>query len=398
MTVSDSDKKLPRWMTDDPAPQRRGFNIVRITSPFRFFARLAFVLFVLLPALAGGYYYAAVASPQYETESRLVVRTIGMQTSEDESGPGRVTMLGGAAVIQDAYILVNYLKSIDIVKDLQEDVDLRARFTHPDADPLARLEQDASIEELHAYWQGQTIAYVDGPSGIIQFTVRAFTPEDAVLISQHAIDRASQLIEVLSEQAKRDLLERARLELDNALAVYITSLDNLRDLQNEAGILNPLTEAGVSTELIASLFLERLQAEAEMKTLEARGVTASPQLDTLRTRIEALDAQIARQRQQMAGLEQQSGELSAFFARITALETERLLAESLYRSASRNFDLAKSGTQRQSTFVSVFAPPITPSEPGHPQRFMFWLILVSCCLAAWGTAVLIWAAVEDHRN
>ncbi|MEL7252633.1 MAG: hypothetical protein AAGL23_00555 [Pseudomonadota bacterium] len=395
--VPRQDAQMPRWFSAEQPQKKRRLNTVRIASPMRFFSRLLLFLGVLIPAMLGGYYYGVIASDQYETESRLVVRTIGLQTSENE-GANRVTMLGGAAVVQDAHILVNYLKSVDIVKDLQADIDLRALFSRAAIDDLSRLDADASIEDLHRFWQRQTISYVDGPSGIIQFTVRAFSPEDAVLISQAAIDRAAGLIEKLSEQAKQDLLLRSEEELNKALQVYIRRLDDLRNLQDEAGILNPVTEAGVSTELIAELFLERLEAEAQLLTLQASGITGSPRIDQLRNRMTTLDDQIAVQRQQMAGLEQEAGELSAFFAQITELETERLLAESLYRSASRNYDLAKSTTQQQSTFVSVFAPPIEPSEPTHPRRFALWVLLVSCCWAAWATIVLVWAAIEDHRS
>lgn len=396
-SVAQQDAQMPRWFSAEQPQKRRRLNTVRIASPLRFFSRLTFFLAVLVPAILGGYYYAVIASDQFETESRLVVRTIGVQTSEDE-GPNRVRMLGGSAVVQDAHILVNYLESVDIVQDLQDDIDLRSLFSRADIDDLSRLDPDASIEDLHDYWQRQTIAYVDGPSGIIQFSVRAFAPEDAVVISEAAIDRAAGLIEMLSEQAKQDLLLRAEAELDKAVEVYIRRLDDLRNLQNEAGILNPVTEAGVSTELITELFLERLEAEAQLLTLQAAGISSSPRLDQLRNRISTLDDQIATQRQQMAGLEQEAGELSAFFAQITELETERLLAESLYRSASRNYDLSKSTTQQQSTFVSVFAPPIEPTEPNHPKRFALWVLLVSFCWAGWATFVLVWAAIEDHRS
>ncbi|KAE9629291.1 hypothetical protein [Parasedimentitalea maritima] len=376
---------------------RGRFNRTRRLTPFYVLSRLTFVFGLLLPAIVGGYYYYALASDQYETETRLVVRTIGLQTSADD-GPGRVTTLGGAAVVQDAHILVNYLKSLDITRDLESEVDLRALFSGDQIDRFSRLDPQASMETLHSYWQDHTIAYVDGPSGIIQFSVRAFTPQDAVQISQAAIDLAATLIENLAEQAKRDLLARAERELDSSLEAYVASLDALRNLQNDAGILDPQAEAGVSTVLISNLILEQLKAEAALNALQASNVVTSPQITLLQNQIETLNEQIAAQRRQVAGLEEKSGALTAFFAKINALETERFLAESLFRSASRNFDVAKSSAQRQSTFVSVFAPPILPSKPSHPRRLASWALLVGCCVAAWATFLLIWAAINDHRR
>lgn len=374
-------------------------NVTRKISVRRLFARLTLLLGVVLPAILSAYYFAAVASDQYETETRMVVRTIGLQMQPgSDRDEGRVTMLGGAAVVQDAHIVVNYLKSVDIVEDLQAQLDLRSLFSDPEIDMLSRLEENASSEELFQYWLRQSSAYVDGPSGIIEFKVRAFTPDDAVLISEAAVERVAQVIETLSEQAKQDLLVRSKEELDKALDAYVKSLDALRKLQNSAGILDPLTEAGVSTELITTLFMEKLQAEAELATLQASGVTNSPVVSQLRNQAASLEGQIEEQRKKMAGVQQNAGELSAFFAEMNALETDRLLAESLYQSASRSYDLAKSTTQRQSTFVSVFAEPITPNVPTYPKRFPYWAIFVTYSLAIWATFVLIWAAIDDHRN
>jgi len=363
-----------------------------------FILRASFLLCVLLPISFGAHYYAVRASDQFVTEARMVVRTIGIETNAEEETSARVTMLAGQAVVQDAHIVVGYLKSMDLVRELDAEINLRALFQRPEIDPLSRLGDEASLEDLHDFWESQTAAYVDGPSGIIAFRVQTFTPEDAMVISQAAIARAAELIESLSNDARQDLVRRAAGELSRAQAAYVQSLDALRDLQNEAGILNPVAEATVSTELITGLLLEKLDAEAELMTLRASGVQRTPKARQLENQIATLEAQIDSQRQQMVSLEENAGELSGFFAQINALETERLLRENLYRSASRSYELASSNAQRQSTFLSVFSPPMVPSESTEPMRLASWLMLVFACLAAWGSLVLVWAAIEDHRS
>lgn len=79
--VAQRDAQMPRWFSAEQPSKRRRLNTVRFASPLRLFSRLAFFLVVLIPAILGGYYYAVIASDQFETESRLVVRTIGVQTN-----------------------------------------------------------------------------------------------------------------------------------------------------------------------------------------------------------------------------------------------------------------------------------------------------------------------------
>lgn len=379
----------------DAGPQP--LNVVWMPPKRSFFGPVTFLLMVILPAIASAYYFFAVATDQYEAQARMVVRTIGISASEGEE-TGQVSMLSGGAVVQDAHILANYLRSPEMVRDLQTRIDLEGHFSDPSIDVISRLKLGATVEETHAFWRRQTASYVDGPSGIIGFSVRAFSKEDALLIAQASLESASHVVETLSQQAKEDLLERAQLELDKAFEDYVASLDALRAYQNETGILNPVADAEISLNLITELILKRLAAEAQVLELRAGGVDTSPAITKLNNEIGILSAQIEEQRKLMAGQQVDERELSEIFAKVIELETQRLLAENLYKSASRNFDLAKSNTQRQSTFVAVFSPPVEPMEPTYPERFPFWLIFVTACFALWATISLTRAAIEDHRN
>src|SRR3546814_18582938 len=52
----------------------------------------------------------------------------------------------------DQLILRDYLRSVDMVKKLDKELNLRAHFSDHQIDPFSRLASDATMEELRDYY------------------------------------------------------------------------------------------------------------------------------------------------------------------------------------------------------------------------------------------------------
>ncbi|MBO0141250.1 hypothetical protein JZX87_08715 [Agrobacterium sp. Ap1] len=359
----------------------------------------SFLIFVVLPSVAAAIYYSMIASNQYVTETRMIVRTIGVSEKFDtsETREGR-SMIGGDSLTQDSYIVANYLKSPEIVRKLQSEINLRSFYAGTSADPLSRLAEDASFEDLFRYWKSQVDTYVDGPSGIIVFTVRAFSAESSVLITNAALQSANQMVDKISERAKTDLVARVEGDVTASLADYRLALDNLRDYQNKTGIFDPLSSAKMLSEIIGKLTEQKLQLAVSLSSLEAANASNSARARELKRSIAAIDEQIAIRQNSIAGA-QEGGDLqlSASLTEFSRLETRRIVAQAIYESNVRNLDTAKSTALRRSTFMSIFSNSNLPDESVYPDRFSNWVILTIGMLSLWMTATLIWMSVEDHR-
>lgn len=81
---------------------------------------------MLVPSVFAAIYYSLIASGQYISETRMVVRTIGVSERFDtsEQREGR-SIIGGDSLTQDSYIVANYLKSPQIVRKLDTEIGLR---------------------------------------------------------------------------------------------------------------------------------------------------------------------------------------------------------------------------------------------------------------------------------
>ncbi|MBO9111643.1 MULTISPECIES: hypothetical protein [Agrobacterium] len=361
--------------------------------------KTSFLIFVILPSLLAGIYYLFFASSQYISEARMVVRTIGVSEQFDtsEKRDGR-SIIGGDSLTQDSYIVANYLQSPQLVRILNERIKLHDLFSKADIDWFSRLPPDAKFEDLHKYWTGQVDTYVDGPSGIIILTIRAFSPADAVTISRAAMQAANEMIDTISEKAKHDLIKRGENDMDLALAEYRKALDGLREYQNKTGILDPLASAKMSNAIITKLTEQKLALTVNLNSLTAAGADNSARGRELNRTIEAIDDQIRLRQDSVAGAAPASGvQLSSSMTEFSKLETQRIVTQALYESTVRNLDTAKSTALKRTTFISVFSDAHIPEESRYPERFSQWLIIFGGLLTLWMTATLIWMSVEDHR-
>ncbi|WP_105373192.1 hypothetical protein [Neorhizobium huautlense] len=370
----------------------------RLFSLF-FTKRNTLLAFVLLPGIASAAYYFLIASDQYVAETRMIVRTIGVSDRFDssEKREGR-SMVGGDSLTQDAYVVANYLKSPEIVRKLDTQIGLRSFFLREDIDWLSRLSTDAQFEELYRYWIRHVDTYVDGPSGIIIFTLRAFSPEDSVAISKAALAACDEMIDKISERAKKDLVTRVEGEVNSSLEEYRVALDELRDYQNKTGILDPLSSAKMLSAVIGKLMEEKLQLTISLKSLEAANADDTARGRELRRSIQAIDDQIQLRQNSIAGQDAVDGtQLSASLTEFSRLETRRIVTQAIYEANVRNLDTAKSTALKRTTFISTFSDPHMPEESEYPDRLSSWIILTAGLLTLWMTATLVWMSIEDHR-
>lgn len=388
--------RLAANVIDDPFSKSNGRRVSILHSVLT--KKNSFLFFVLLPSILAAFYYGLIASNQYAAEIRMVVRTIGVSEQFDasEKRDGR-SVIGGDSLTQDSYMVANYLTSPEIVRKLNDGIGLATRFSKDNIDVLSRLPKDASLEELQRYWLRQIDTYVDGPSGIIVFTVRAFSPEDSVAILREAMAAADAMIDKISEKAKQDLVTRAEADVAKGLEEYHLALDRLREYQNATGILDPTSSARLVSTVIAKLIEEKLSLVVELKALEAANANDSARVRQLRRSIDALDEQINLRQDSLAGRNVSAEQLSQKLTEFSRLETQKIVAQALYEANMRNLDTAKSTALRRTTFISVFSNAYLPEKSKYPDRLASWLIFFFGLSMLWMIVSLLWMSVEDHR-
>lgn len=365
----------------------------------------SFIGFVLLPALFSSFYLIFWASDLYVAEARFAVRkafaaqaTVGKGTSPiGVPGSGGGGSGGGGMADQEAHIVASYLRSRAAIEDIQKDVNILEIFQRPEADFWARLKREPSKEDLVDYWNSMINTYVDGPSGVVTVSARAFRPEDAKLLVEAFIRSSERLANQLSDRARRDAMQDSEAEVRRTEAQIRQALADLRQYRDQEGFITPLTEASSTSKLLVEAMSDRIKLQNDYFVASRALSPEAPSVQSLKNRLEGLDAEIDKLKNQLTSRSNETRALSASLVKFEELELRRVFAEKMYNLAQDSLERARLRAEQQAIYVSVFVPPYLPQEAKFPERYSMSVIIFMGLFLTWGILSLTFAAVEDHK-
>jgi capsular polysaccharide transport system permease protein len=363
---------------------------------------ISLVAAVALPTtLSAGYLYG-FASDQYVTEFRFSVRR-QMPVRADPAS-GATTLAGGnpmMAIVQDSEVVVQYLKSRQIIQDVASRVDLDRIWGRDDADYLSRMDRGAPVEDRLRHWKTKVDPFFDMANGLVSVQVRAFSPEDSLALAVAALDLSERLVNDMSKRAQNDAVAFARREVDAAEERLKRVQVDLATFRNANAVLFPTINATVVAGVEAKLRESLADARARYTNQLAQGVRSdTSQARSLRTQITALEEEIARVRSEITGPGNgRSGPpLATVVTGYATLEVEEKLATKAYERAQAELQQARAEAARQQVYLNAFVRP-TPAERSlYPVRWRFLLQVALGSFVVWCLLMLIWQAARDHAD
>lgn len=366
------------------------------------FYLLSLIGLVVIPAFFTTFYLVYLASDQFIAEARFAVRKAQIAQGSEEKPSGILGSVGlgsaGSGIAnQEAHIVANYLRSRAAIEDIQKDLNVIEIFQRPEADFFARLKKKPSMEDLVDYWNTRVAAYVDGPSGVVTVSARAFRPDDAKRLVDAFLVTSERLTNHLSERARRDAMVKSEAEVHRTEAMVRGSLAELRQYRDQQGLITPLMEATSTSKLLSETLADRIKLQNDY-FVAARALSANaPSVQGLKSRLEGLDIEIEKLKNQLTNNAGEARTVSAAIVRFEELEIKRVFSEKMYSLAQDALERARLRAEQQAIYFSVFVPAHLPEEARYPERYSLSLILSIGFLLLWGVGALTVAAVEDHK-
>jgi capsular polysaccharide transport system permease protein len=353
-------------------------------------------LVIVLPTLLAGLYYGFIASDQYLSEARFLVR--GQSGGGISAGLLGALMMsgGGGALHSSAEELTNvadYMQSHDALRSLEEKINLADLFRRPEADFLARLETKPTAEDFLEYYQNKVVVAIDTQTGIASMKVRAFRPEDSQLIAETLLMLGEDVVNHFSDRQRSDTLKVARDEVQRAEARLRTARENLTEFRDREAALDPARSSALALDMIAKLDLQLAQARTELTEASTYLKPDSAKYISLRTKAEAIQKQIADERQRLTGSD---GSMAPVLAKYERLVLEREFADKGYASALISMESARSEAAKQHLYLVRVVEPNLPEKALYPRRLLILTSLfVSLCFT-YGIGWLIIAGIREH--
>lgn len=358
----------------------------------RGFARrhvLALVFFVA-PSLAAIVFFGFVLAPRYETQTQFVVRSAG--------GPStQLTQMLASVGGDEGNLVRAFVESRDAVSHLEATAQLRERLARPESDAFWRFPAifgRADGEALYEHYLSFVEIAFNETTGISTLTVQAFRPEDSVALAQGLLAGSEELINRLNDEARADMLSAARDEIAFAQERAERARAAMTEYRVRTGIFDPTHSSATLARTIGDLSLERTRLEAELIEVMSQS-PLNPQISGLRSRIAALEAQIASER---AKIGESDDALAEHIAEFERLALEREFADRALASALASFEAARREAQSARLYVELVVAPREPDHPRRPRRLVSILLAMAAFFALHVIVSAFVTNLFEHRS
>ena len=368
-----------------------GVPVRRGDRTFRLAIVASFVVVVLVPALVAGVYWAWIATPQYATEAKFTLRSNDSSVSDALGG---FLGLPTSRQAQDTNIIVSYMESPELLRDLAKTVDFHAVYGSPTIDYFSRLAPNPPIERLEKYWEKYIDVHHEASSGIVSVNVRAFTPQDSEKIASAIVRLSESVVNDLADRPRRDAAAQAKLELTRAQQGLQEATAAMRDARNAEGVLDASATATAINDVVSALRLKLAETEGALAPFGAQAQDA-PQARVFNARISKLKQEIDNFNRQIAQ-SKGSQSLADRLGALSLVQTELDVARQRYAAAAATYQAARIELETQKTYVLAFLQPILAQKSTYPHRLLQWLLIVVPSLLLWGLGSALAVMARDN--
>ena len=229
------------------------------------------------------------------------------------------------------------------------------------------------MEILERQSDGQYRHYV---GNLATLQVQAYTPEDATNISQAVLDLSEKLLNNISNRSRSDAVQRAEAEVQLAARKLAEARQRLLEFRNANVLIDPLTKAKSIGEMIGQLTIDRLEIDNNLRSLSGVLAADLPSQRLQRTRLAAIDEQIASLKQKLTDAKSKDT-VSAQLAKLKNWSWTRNLMRKCTRSRRHPTEKARQERDRQLLYLVVAVHPTTPefsdvSSSGPDERSVLY--------------------------
>jgi len=361
-------------------------------------SKMLLIGLVAIPTFVVFVYYGFWASDRYVSQSLMTVRTADSQIATAVGG--LLGSIGGTNTgIIDGYVVEEYIQSREIVRKLDEAIDLMSIYTAPEADIWSRLNADASFDELHSYYLSRIDVYFDATANVIHLDVQAYRPGDAQRIAAAIVEISDDMVNRISQRSRTDAMKFALDEVKLAEDRLRENRMTLYRFREEHSDLDPVRSAEAIGGIVASLEGELSRYKTELASLRSYMREDSAQIAGVKARIAAIEQQMLSERGRLTRNPDQPGTTySDLLAEYERLLIEEEFARAAYTSSVTALEVARADAGRKQAYLVAFVEPSLPADASKPDRLLIIVSFLVCGLLAYGLLMLIGAAIREHAR
>ena len=356
---------------------------------------LWFTIFVLIPFLISCVYYGLVATDQFISESRFIVKGRSTQSSPLTGIASLVQATGLSSGQEQTNEVLDYIKSRNALTELQRRLNIRAKYSSYDADLFSRYPvpwKSDRFENLFAYYSGRIDTKIDSESGLAILRVRAFSPSDAKQINSVLLDLSEALINRLNAKAREKAIAEAQLNATKAEDRVRRARLGLAQYRNSQSLIDPLKQASGVMAISDRFIADQAALQAQLD-LMVRVAPRNPSIPALRGRIVAIGKIIAAQNGRVVG---NTTALSSKVGNYESLALEQEFGAQALNVTNAALEQARAEAQRQQFYLERVVEPNAPDISRYPQRLWQVLTVIGVALCLYLIGWMLVVGILEH--
>lgn len=339
-------------------------------------------------------YWGLVASDRYVSEADVVVDRTDLSGSPSMDFGALLT---GSKGNHDLLLLREHLLSVDMLKKLDEQLDLRGHYSESSHDVLSRLRgDDIPLERFHEYYLSRVSADVDDFSGVLKIRVQAYTPEFAQKISTELVAEGEHFLNEIAHRLAREQVAFIEEQVEQMGKRVRNARSAVVQFQNAKGLVSP--QGTVETLAAISARIEGQISDLKAKRQAMLGYLSpnAPDIAQVDFQIRALDQQKKEEEIRLTSTKGQA--LNRVVEEYQRLQLEAEFAQDVYHTAIVALEKGRIEATRTLKKLTIVQSPTLPEYPLEPRRLYNITVFVLAALLVAGIVHLLDAIIRDHKD
>ena len=373
----------------EPA-RTHGDSLIRMLRRRRWF-----LLFVVVPVVLATIYYGVFASDLYQSESRFVIKTASQKPSQGASIANLIQSTGLSQGQDQTNELIDYIQSRDALHELEKQTNVRGRFSLPEADWISRYPSPFRtdyFENLYKYYTSMVGVRIDHDTNSAVLTVKAFTSEDAQNLNLLLLELSERLVNRLNARFQTKAIAEAEKRVRDAQIRVRDARLALREYRNSRDVMDPTAEANGVLEVTNKLVEEQALLRAQLQAIQ-REAPRNPSISALRSRIDAIGAQIAAQTSRAVGTD---NGLASKLTQYEGLLVDQEFATQMLTMAAATLEQARTEALKQQYYLERVVEPNRPDVAMFPKRLQNILAVAGAAMALYLIGWMLFVGILEH--
>lgn len=359
-------------------------------------ARNGTLIFAFLLSILASVYWGKIASDRYVSEAHIIIQSTDIASGQSVDFTSLFAGMGGDSK-SDQMLLRDRLLSIDMLKILDDKLDLRSHYSDKTRDILSRMwEKDVPQEWFYEYYRSRVSIEFDDYAGVLIIRAEGYNPTTAQAITATLVEEGGRTMNEMAHDLAREQVSFIEKQVNEMAKKFQRARLAVIAYQNQKGLVSPQDTAKSLSNTIEQLHSQQISLQAQRNVLLGYLAPQAPGVVELDLQLSALEEQIAKEESQLTA--PKGNTLNIVIEEFERLQLTAGFAEDTYKTALVALEKSRMEATRTLKKIAVLQTATLPEYPVQPRRIYNSIVFLLMTLLVSGIIQLLAAIIRDHRD